>query len=194
MGVCRNVGQQLVARRLWCTDNQLGSLVWCPLLADRHRRTRLEWCLAQRGWNLRTWRKIHWSDESPFLLHVSDGRMRVWRHKKKPIPQQWTFNDSPWLKSRWFQTVSNCSCWQTSIGQPVLFEYSMVRRRISEAQTWQIIGMHTTVMSFKAIGRQMCYHYTVDSRLVRKHTQTNNELCIVQYTLENIDTTLWKQA
>jgi hypothetical protein len=23
----------------------------------------------------------------------------------------------------WFQTVSNCSCWQTSIGQSVLFEY-----------------------------------------------------------------------
>jgi hypothetical protein len=30
---------------------------------------------------------------------------------------------TPWLKSRWFQTVSNCSCWQTYIGQPVLFEY-----------------------------------------------------------------------
>jgi hypothetical protein len=39
------------------------------------------------------------------------------------VCQQWTFNDSPWLKSRWFQTVSNCSCWRTSIGQPVLFEY-----------------------------------------------------------------------
>jgi hypothetical protein len=39
------------------------------------------WCLARRGWNLRTWRKIHWSDESQFLLHVTDGRMRVWRHK-----------------------------------------------------------------------------------------------------------------
>ena len=37
--------------------------------------------------------------------------------------KQWTFNDSPGLKSRWFQTVSNCSCWQTSIGQPVLFEH-----------------------------------------------------------------------
>jgi IS30 family transposase len=49
----------------------------------------------------------------------------------------------------------------------------MVRRRISEAQRWQIIGMHTTGMSFKAIGRQMGYHYTVVSRLVRKHTQTN---------------------
>ena len=34
--------------------------------------------------------------------------------------------------------------------------------------------MHTTGMSFKAIGRQMGYHYTVVSRLVRKHTQTNN--------------------
>jgi hypothetical protein len=49
----------------------------------------------------------------------------------------------------------------------------MVRRRISEAQIWQIIGMNTTD-SFKAIGRQMGYHYSVVRRLVRKHTQTNN--------------------
>jgi transposase len=34
--------------------------------------------------------------------------------------------------------------------------------------------MHTTGMSFKAIGRQMGHHYAVVSRLVRKHTQTNN--------------------
>ena len=54
------------------------------------------------------------------------------------------------------------------------FSVSMVRRQISEAQRWQIIGMHTTGMSFKAIGRQMGYHYTVVGRLVRKHTQTNN--------------------
>jgi hypothetical protein len=48
-------------------------------LADRHRR--LAWWLARRDWNLRTWRNIHWSDASWFLLHVTDGRMRVWRHK-----------------------------------------------------------------------------------------------------------------
>ena len=41
-----------------------------------HRRNRL----ARRGWNLRTWRKIHWSDESWFLLHTTDGRIRVWSH------------------------------------------------------------------------------------------------------------------
>jgi hypothetical protein len=52
-----------------------------PLLADRHRWTRLAWCSARRGWNLRTWRKIHWSEEGRFLLHVTDGRTRVWRHK-----------------------------------------------------------------------------------------------------------------
>ena len=54
------------------------------------------------------------------------------------------------------------------------FSVSIVRRRISEAQRWQIIGMHTTVMSFKAIGRQIGYHYALVSRLVRKHTQVNN--------------------
>ena len=51
---------------------------------------------------------------------------------------------------------------------------SMVRMRTSEAQRWQIIGMHTTGLSFKAIGRLMGYHYTVVSRLVSKLTQTNN--------------------
>jgi hypothetical protein len=50
----------------------------------------------------------------------------------------------------------------------------MIRRRISEAQRSQIIGTYTTGMSFKAIGRQMGYHYTVVSQLMRKHTQTNN--------------------
>ena len=41
------------------------------------------------------------------------------------------------------------------------FSVGMVRRRISEAQRWQKIGMHATGMSFKAIGHQMGYHYTV---------------------------------
>ena len=51
------------------------------LLVDRHRRSRLSWCLVRRGRNFKTWCKIHWSDESQFLYHVTDDRMRVWRHK-----------------------------------------------------------------------------------------------------------------
>jgi hypothetical protein len=54
------------------------------------------------------------------------------------------------------------------------FSVGMIQRRISEAQRWQIFGMHTTGMSSKAIGRQMGYHYTVVSRLVKKHT---NQQC-----------------
>ena len=58
-----------------------------PLLADRHLRTPLAWCLARLCWNLRIWRKIQWSDESRFMLHATDDRMRVWKHKIQPIPQ-----------------------------------------------------------------------------------------------------------
>ena len=59
-----------------------------PLLVDQHRRSRLAWCLARRGWNLRTWRKVHWSDESRFLLHITDGRMRAWRLKNTAYTQR----------------------------------------------------------------------------------------------------------
>ena len=72
---------RIVRNRLKSAGLKSRRVIKRPLLADRHRRTRLAWCLARRGWNLRTWRKIHWSDESRFLLHVPDGRMRVWRHK-----------------------------------------------------------------------------------------------------------------
>jgi hypothetical protein len=59
---------------------------------------------------------------------------------------------------------------------------------------WQIIGMHTTGMSFKAIGRQMGYHYTVVSRLVRKHTQPDQceRLAKIRKTTGNIWS--WRQG
>jgi hypothetical protein len=57
-----------------------------PLLVDRHRRSRLAWCLARRGWNLRTWRKIQLSDESRFLFHVTDAEWGFGDTKIQPIP------------------------------------------------------------------------------------------------------------
>jgi hypothetical protein len=76
----RSLSTRTVRNRLKSAGLKSMRVIKRPLLADRHRRTRLAWCLARHGWNLRTWRKIHWSDESRFLLHVTDGRMRVWRH------------------------------------------------------------------------------------------------------------------
>ena len=77
----RRLSTRTVRYHLKSAELKSRRVIKCPLLAHRHRRTRLAWCLARRGWNLRTWRKIHWSDESRFLLHVTNGRMRVWRHK-----------------------------------------------------------------------------------------------------------------
>ena len=33
------------------------------------------------GWTIRTWRRVHWSDESRFLLRPTDGHARVWRQR-----------------------------------------------------------------------------------------------------------------
>jgi hypothetical protein len=60
-----------------------------PLLADWHRRSRLAWCLARRGWNLRTWRKIHWSDESRLPVRlpcmVTKSSLQSWEIHPKPL-------------------------------------------------------------------------------------------------------------
>jgi transposase len=77
----RRLSTRTVRNRLKSAGLKSRRVIKRPLLADRHRRSRLAWCLARRGWNLRTWRKIHWSDETRFPLHVTDDRMRVWRHK-----------------------------------------------------------------------------------------------------------------
>ena len=73
----RSLSTRTVRNRLKSAELKSRRVIERPVLADRHQRSRL----ARRSWNLRTWRKIHWSDESRFLLHVTDGRMRVWRHK-----------------------------------------------------------------------------------------------------------------
>ena len=78
----RRLSTRTVRNRLKSAGIKSRRVTKSPLLADRHRRSRLAWCLARRCWNLRTWRKIHWSDESRFLLDVTDDRMRVWRRKK----------------------------------------------------------------------------------------------------------------
>ena len=66
----RRMSTRTVRNRLKSARKKSRRVIKRPLLADRHRRTRLG-----------TWRKIHWSDESRFLLHVTDGRMMGWRRK-----------------------------------------------------------------------------------------------------------------
>lgn len=77
----RNLSARTVRNRLKAAGLRSRRVIKRPMLDDRHRRDRLAWCRARQNWNLRTWRRIHWSDESRFLLHVTDGRTRVWRHQ-----------------------------------------------------------------------------------------------------------------
>ena len=46
-----------------------------------HRRNRVLWVANKLRWNVRMLRRIYWSDESRFLLHFTDGRVRVWRRR-----------------------------------------------------------------------------------------------------------------
>ena len=61
----RRLSTRTVRNHLKSEGLKLRRVIKHPLLADRHRRSRLAWCLARRDWNLRTWRKIHWSRREP---------------------------------------------------------------------------------------------------------------------------------
>ncbi|GBN90487.1 hypothetical protein AVEN_36480-1, partial [Araneus ventricosus] len=50
-----------------------------PLLTKRHRQLRLQWAREHRDWTIDEWKRVAWSDESRFLIHRVDGRVRVRR-------------------------------------------------------------------------------------------------------------------
>ncbi|GBO07077.1 hypothetical protein AVEN_55626-1 [Araneus ventricosus] len=49
------------------------------LLTKRHRQLRIQWAREHRDWTMDEWKRVAWSDESRFLIHHVDGRVRV-RH------------------------------------------------------------------------------------------------------------------
>jgi hypothetical protein len=92
------------------------------------------------------------------------------------VCQQWTLNDSPWLKFRWFQTVSNCSCWQMSIGKPVLCEWHPSNQTLQcpvvtirccpwSAGSWQV---------FHIVGLCVFSHRSADYSRVVAHLTSNS--------------------
>ncbi|GBN19316.1 Transposable element Tc1 transposase [Araneus ventricosus] len=50
-----------------------------PLLTKRPRQLRLQWAREHRDWIMDEWERVAWSDESRFLIHHVDGRVRVRR-------------------------------------------------------------------------------------------------------------------
>ena len=94
--ISKNSQEPFALNRTEVKESKAKRVIKRTMLPDRHQRIRFAWCLARRGLNLRTMRMIHWSEESRFLLHVTDGRMRVQRQKnttctskniKRTVPQ-----------------------------------------------------------------------------------------------------------
>ena len=50
-----------------------------PLLNDKQRENRLNWCIERKDWSVRKWKSVIWSDESRFTIFKNDGPGRVWR-------------------------------------------------------------------------------------------------------------------
>ena len=48
-----------------------------PKLAQRHKQACLDLSRERLNCNIRSWRRIHWSDESKFMLHQIDDRLRI---------------------------------------------------------------------------------------------------------------------
>ncbi|GBN33288.1 hypothetical protein AVEN_124217-1 [Araneus ventricosus] len=48
-------------------------------LTKRHRQLRLQWTREHRDWTMDEWKGVAWWDESRFLIHDLDGRVRVRR-------------------------------------------------------------------------------------------------------------------
>lgn len=84
----RRLSLRTVRNRLHSAGYSARRPIKRPLLTRQHKEARLAWCRARRRWNLANWRKVHWSDESRFLLFKTDGRTRVWRCRNTAYAQR----------------------------------------------------------------------------------------------------------
>jgi hypothetical protein len=49
-----------------------------PFISDKNKKKRLDWAKSHSEWSLNDWRRVIWSDESPFMLRYQ-GKKRVLR-------------------------------------------------------------------------------------------------------------------
>ena len=79
-------------------------------------QARLQWARQRVRHNLRYWRRIHFSDESPFELGKVDGRVRVWRRRNEAHKADCTI---PTRRSGWV-TIQVWGCVSYDCKLPLL--------------------------------------------------------------------------
>jgi len=75
-GSDRNVSEYTVHRSLLRMGLHSRRPVRVPMLTPVHRRKYQPWARELQNWTTEQWKKVAWSDESCFLLHHMDGRVR----------------------------------------------------------------------------------------------------------------------
>jgi transposase len=74
-GFCKNrISRWTVARRLREWDFGAHTAARKPLLSYNHIQKRLEWARKHVHWTVEDWKKVLFSDETPFCLFQSFGR------------------------------------------------------------------------------------------------------------------------
>ena len=63
-----HISTRTVIRRLHHQGMRARRHIKRPQLTLCHRHARFDWSHDHLGWTIRTWRRVHWSDESRFLL------------------------------------------------------------------------------------------------------------------------------
>ena len=81
----RPLSTRTVRNRLRASGYRAHRPIRRPMLTPGQKAVRLYWCQQRRNWNIRSWRKIHLSDESRFLLHFRECRVYVWRQRNTLI-------------------------------------------------------------------------------------------------------------
>ena len=76
-----HINTRTVIRRLHHQGMRVRRPIKRLQLTLRHRHARFDRSHDHLGWTIHTWRRVHWSDESRFLLRLTDCRARVWRNK-----------------------------------------------------------------------------------------------------------------
>lgn len=57
-----------------------------PFISENNRQIRVQWCRDRLHWPIEWWRKVLWSDESPYVLRYN-RKKRVWRrHNERYKP------------------------------------------------------------------------------------------------------------
>ena len=93
-----NVSQCTICRRLRNVGLNSYRPVKFPRLTGRHKAARLQWCRQHRSWTAsQQWKQVVFTDESPFCVRWTDGKIR---ERRLPRTRQSEQSAVQWTESR----------------------------------------------------------------------------------------------